>query len=95
MATVKPPASSFAQKALTIIFGAAITAMITGLGVFFYWLAGSTMKLMETTTRIEGQVIRIEQQVASLANTRERQAREQVSRNTRRLEELEQDGGEP
>lgn len=83
------PANGLAQKALVIIFGAVIIAMVGGLGAFFNWLAGSTMDIRDRTTRIEERATRIEEKVGSLLVTRTDQAREQSNRNTRRLDELE------
>lgn len=84
MPPAKRPEGGFAQKALVVIFSAAIVAMVGGLGTFFYWLAGSTVAIMERTTRIE-------EKVGSLLISRADQARELSQRNSRRLDEIEQE----
>lgn len=91
MQPAKPPEGGLAQKALVVMFGAAIVAMVGGLGSFFYWLAGSTMDIRDRTTRIEERAARIEEKVGSLLVSRTDQARELAQRNSRRLDEIEQE----
>lgn len=93
MSVSKPPANSLAQKALVILFSAVVIAMVGGLGAFFNWLADSTMDIRDRTTRIEERATRIEEKVGSLIVSRADQAQEQSNRNTRRLDELEENGG--
>lgn len=77
----EPPTNGFAQKALIVILSI-LAASILG---FLGWLA-------TTVVDISGRVIRIEEKVTSLLETRTAQAAETSARNSRRIEKLETEG---